>query len=260
MDQKHKKTSDDSDPRDRILACAKSEFAQHGFEGARMADIAKKAQVNKALIHYYFKSKESLYFEVIKRIFGEDESIFDIPVYTGNLELSPSQKLYIYIYHMVNLHLRAGDQDVIRIFFWEIASGEKYIDYFMEKYTVPRHTKLLGIIKDGIAEGEFKTPSPELAVISFFSFINFYTVDAKLSGGMRYFSIESVKDIRELVDFISTSTFKSLWPMDRPFELPRVPRDLIDYVDRILEIADSSTGGGVYAQISFHMDRLLGLV
>jgi len=46
--------------RRRILDAAAREFAASGFEGARVDEIARKAGVNKALIYYYFKSKEEL--------------------------------------------------------------------------------------------------------------------------------------------------------------------------------------------------------
>ena len=45
----------------RILAAAKDEFASNGFYGARMQAIADAAGVNKAMLHYYFRSKENLY-------------------------------------------------------------------------------------------------------------------------------------------------------------------------------------------------------
>ena len=47
--------------RERILAAALREFSAHGLAGARTDIIAASAKVNKALIYYYFKNKESLY-------------------------------------------------------------------------------------------------------------------------------------------------------------------------------------------------------
>ena len=53
-------------PEDRILAAATDEFAANGFYGARTQAIADAAGVNKAMLHYYFRSKENLYGQVIK--------------------------------------------------------------------------------------------------------------------------------------------------------------------------------------------------
>jgi TetR/AcrR family transcriptional regulator len=54
---------------ERILAAATEEFANNGFFGARTQAIADAAAVNKAMLHYYFRSKENLYSQVIKAAF-----------------------------------------------------------------------------------------------------------------------------------------------------------------------------------------------
>jgi AcrR family transcriptional regulator len=51
---------------EKIIDAARSVFLQKGYTGARMQDIADEAGINKALLHYYFRSKEKL-FEVIFR-------------------------------------------------------------------------------------------------------------------------------------------------------------------------------------------------
>src|ERR1700689_5826657 len=53
-----------------ILAAAALEFAEHGIAGARTDAIAREARVNKALIYYYFKDKETLYGTVLDEAFG----------------------------------------------------------------------------------------------------------------------------------------------------------------------------------------------
>lgn len=53
----------------RILNAALKEFSTYGFSGARMERIAKSAKINKAMIFYYFSSKENLYETVFRRVF-----------------------------------------------------------------------------------------------------------------------------------------------------------------------------------------------
>jgi TetR/AcrR family transcriptional regulator len=53
-----------------ILQTARSIFIQKGFAGARMQDIADRAGCNKALLHYYFISKEKLFDLVFEQEFG----------------------------------------------------------------------------------------------------------------------------------------------------------------------------------------------
>jgi AcrR family transcriptional regulator len=46
---------------ERLLAAALAEFASHGKGGARTERIARRAAVNKQLIHYYYRNKAGLY-------------------------------------------------------------------------------------------------------------------------------------------------------------------------------------------------------
>jgi len=54
--------------KDKILHNAIQEFIENGYHGARMQRIAERAKVNKALIFYYFSSKELIYKEVISTV------------------------------------------------------------------------------------------------------------------------------------------------------------------------------------------------
>lgn len=60
------KTRKDSNTEEKILIAARQVFIEKGLAGARMQDIADRAEINKAMLHYYFKNKDML-FEVIFR-------------------------------------------------------------------------------------------------------------------------------------------------------------------------------------------------
>jgi len=49
---------------EKIIEAAKSVFIERGFDGATMQEIADRASINKAALHYYFRSKDKL-FEII---------------------------------------------------------------------------------------------------------------------------------------------------------------------------------------------------
>lgn len=51
----------DSTAESNIMEAAKRIFVLKGFEGARMQEIADEAGINKALLHYYFRSKDKLF-------------------------------------------------------------------------------------------------------------------------------------------------------------------------------------------------------
>ncbi len=60
-----------SDTEKIILDAARSVFSEKGLAGARMQEIADKANINKAMLHYYFRSKDKLFERVFKEAFKE---------------------------------------------------------------------------------------------------------------------------------------------------------------------------------------------
>jgi AcrR family transcriptional regulator len=57
--------------RARIVEAAIDEFAARGFKGASMDAIAARTHTTRALINYYFGSKEKLYIAVLEQVYGE---------------------------------------------------------------------------------------------------------------------------------------------------------------------------------------------
>jgi len=53
---------------EKILEAARNVFVRKGMEGARMQEIADEAKINKALLHYYFRSKEKLFDAILNQI------------------------------------------------------------------------------------------------------------------------------------------------------------------------------------------------
>ena len=61
------KDSREKDAREAILDVAEERFSKHGFHGVTVREVAAAAQVNTALIHYYFNSKKELFDAVFMR-------------------------------------------------------------------------------------------------------------------------------------------------------------------------------------------------
>lgn len=105
----------------KIIAAAKKIFMQHGMTGARMQQIADEAGINKALLHYYFRSKDRLFFIVFKealkelipnllRAFESEGDVFDrikrfIYAYLELLDINP----YIPGFVLHELNHRPGE-------------------------------------------------------------------------------------------------------------------------------------------------------
>jgi AcrR family transcriptional regulator len=80
--------------RAKILDAAEEEFAQGGLSGARTEAIAQRTGVTKAMIYYYFESKERLYQAVLERCFrGHLEAALDPSWEVGD----PAENLELFI-------------------------------------------------------------------------------------------------------------------------------------------------------------------
>ncbi|WP_339837139.1 TetR/AcrR family transcriptional regulator [uncultured Maribacter sp.] len=64
------KKAKDENTEEQILEAAKNVFQAKGMDGARMQEIADKAGINKAMLHYYYRSKQLLFEAVFKNVFS----------------------------------------------------------------------------------------------------------------------------------------------------------------------------------------------
>src|SRR5215217_8189549 len=64
------KVKKDLTTEEKILEAAKKIFLTKGLDGARMQDIANEAGINKAMLHYYFRSKDKLFEQVFTEVAG----------------------------------------------------------------------------------------------------------------------------------------------------------------------------------------------
>lgn len=95
----------DTSTEQRIFDAATEVFIARGYDGTRMQEIADKAGINKALLHYYFRSKDQLFdavfskvisqiFPVVKELLGADMPLINkmsmfVDVYISTLVQNP---------------------------------------------------------------------------------------------------------------------------------------------------------------------------
>ena len=98
--------------REKILAAALAEFSAHGFAGARVDVIARRAHVNKRMLYYCFGTKQELYREILRRKIDERAEW---------LESSPDDFAGV----LAHIYLSGGtDIEFVRLMEWEaIDSG-----------------------------------------------------------------------------------------------------------------------------------------
>jgi hypothetical protein len=223
--------------REKILEVAKSEFAKKGFQGTRMEMIAEVAGVNKALIHYYFKSKENLYESVLAKSLGHFEDDYDIPVFIGEKNLTRPQKIYLVTYMVVMSHFRASDNELNDIILWEVAEGGDILRKIHDDIVMPRYEPIMKIINDGIHSGEFSSKNTDLVMSGLHTMIHGFKIEEQRKIKATLFKIDN-SDITETdyLDFCLEYIFKMLSPIDKPLKIPEMPKDIIDYIDKLIEI------------------------
>ena len=147
---------------EKIKRAALKEFSNHGFEGARIDIIARKARLNKAMIYYHFKSKEKLY----ESLLAEVCDMINNRV-TGRTpgDQGPMEQLETIVNSIIDFQ-KGLDEDVVRMMLRELSSGGKYFKKLMLPMVI---MPTLGIIQElfsvGIKQGVFKNVIPHLTFI-----------------------------------------------------------------------------------------------
>lgn len=150
----------------RILISAEKVFAQKGYDGAGMREIADTAKVNKAMLFYYFKSKEKLYFAIIAEAHKEmNEKISEVV----NLAVSAGEKIKKLAKIFTNLLFRR--QDLFKIALREMAEFKENLRHSGREHVMSTIEGMAKIINEGIKNKEFREIDPLTATMAFFGFI-----------------------------------------------------------------------------------------
>jgi TetR/AcrR family transcriptional regulator len=132
-----------------ILDAATIEFAVGGLSAARTESIAAKTGVTKAMIYYYFHSKEELYMAVMERCFKEDLQL----VQQLNLDqMSPPDALVTVVSNMYQKMCNRPEMTSILALEAIQNSGK----YYPKQTAEVLFGQLIGLLDRGIASGDFR--------------------------------------------------------------------------------------------------------
>ena len=152
-----------------IIAIAKALFAQNGFDATSVRDIAQRAQINVAMINYYFNSKENLLEVLIKH--GIEAYKLDARMY--NTEADAFVRLEKLVEHYVES--KFSDLHLYQILTNE-ANTKKRASYAAVFKELRRHNieRLREVIAYGVALGNFRFYDPVLLHTTMIgTFLNF---------------------------------------------------------------------------------------
>jgi len=149
----NKQENEHRETRERILQAACGIFAERGFLNTTIRDICQQAQVNIAAVNYYFSSKENLYEEVCKHIFGLSvENAY--PRFKLGENKKPEEKLKAFI-QAILLTILTKERSNWRemIMSREMVSPTSALTIVIEDMIKPRFQQLYSIVKDLLGEG-----------------------------------------------------------------------------------------------------------
>lgn len=136
-----------------ILSVAESLFANKGFEGTSVRDIAQTAGVNVAMISYYFGSKEKLLFSLIQER-AERYSLM-LKDLNSNKTIAPEEKIERIIDFYVDKMLKNRDYHTIASRQISLVQDESLIQLLVDIKT--RNSAMIAaIIKEGQQKGVFR--------------------------------------------------------------------------------------------------------
>ncbi|MBW1808185.1 MAG: TetR/AcrR family transcriptional regulator [Deltaproteobacteria bacterium] len=199
------KLESNRDPKERIIFVAEAVFARKGFAGARTQEIADLASVNKAMIHYYFESKEKLYHALLDKILFDliklmQESVSDDLPYPEQLD----------VFYRGFFDYVASHKNFSRITTMEIGSNDRYLARLVETFFKPLFDRGVTFIKEGIARGDFKKVNERQFLVSIYAMTMAYFSDAEFIGMLLGVDPLSKKLVKERRDLLLDMVFASL--------------------------------------------------
>src|SRR5258708_31243127 len=194
-----------------ILLAAGQEFADHGIAGARTDAIAGAARVNKAVIYYYFKAKDTLCGPVLDGAFsGLKATVFRVL----DSDLPPREKIMSYVGAYFDfiasnqIYPRVVKREMMR----EREGASPHLDKLIKNYFQPIFLRVSDLLRKGTAEGVFRPVNPVHFVPSMVAMIVFYFSGAPVMQkivGFNPLTPERIAERRAAVlDFISAALFR----------------------------------------------------
>ena len=136
--------------RERILGVALEEFADKGPAGARINDIAERAEINKERIYAYFRSKDGLFTAVLHRTF---ERLHERDLALETLDEADLPELpAILLRHFMRSHQQ--DPSLWRIIAWENLGGGVHLEA-IEPLTARGYDRIAELYRVGQERGLF---------------------------------------------------------------------------------------------------------
>jgi TetR/AcrR family transcriptional regulator len=200
------------DTRDRVLQAAQALFAERGYRGTSLRDIAKRIGVKAPSLLHHFPSKQQLYLAVLDQMFESLDDAANAIVWRHE---GRQERMRQAVGHTVDFI--ASHPDFVRIMWKEMADESGTGRQVLKRRLPPLFSTAVTFIFHGQRDGEFRT---DVDPLHFMWGLNAITIG--------YFTIASM--------------IRRLWDVNllEPAMVERRKRELTDMVERTLFIVDGA--------------------
>lgn len=149
-----------SDRRERILDAARSAFAERGFAGTRLEDVAARIGISRSALYLMFKSKEALFRALVDALVGEVLPV-GLPENLGNVPAAYALRGFLRA-----AFVRLTRPDLAFLPRLIVGEGQQFPDLvraYHDQGVMRVQVVVERIIRHGLARGEFTCADPVLA-------------------------------------------------------------------------------------------------
>jgi TetR/AcrR family transcriptional regulator len=153
---------------EKIMNAAKEVFMKYGLYGARMQDIADTAGINKALLHYYYRSKEKLFDKVFE---GALKKYFEQMDVFADDTLPVKERVFRYIDNIIGFLSEYPQMSTFLI--KEISINPELFKEKVQAVKKNKGIRLIEMLEEEMAAGRIKKIDPVLFMINLHSLCSY---------------------------------------------------------------------------------------
>ncbi|WP_138430536.1 TetR/AcrR family transcriptional regulator [Fodinibius saliphilus] len=171
-------TKEEKDTEELIFDAACRVFQREGYDGARMQEIADEADINKSMLHYYYRSKDKLFQKVYQR---EMSRFFPVifGVLGSDMPIDEKVEQIIDTYYA----FLEGNPNIVQFLFHEMNKNPERLKEFVDKQGAHPPRKLLQQLKKEAEEGKMDNVKPRQFLTSIVGLILFpFYAQAMIKG------------------------------------------------------------------------------
>lgn len=163
-----------------LLTTGERLFAERGFDGARVDDIARKAGVNKAMISYHFGGKRKLYVAILTAALTEVASRLRALLESDE---SPEALLRRFVATFVDVMQQHPTLPAMLV--REMLSGGRHVDEHLLPHFLAVFSVVREIVERGVRDGSFRSVHPLLTHFGLIGSMLFFFITAPVRERLR---------------------------------------------------------------------------